>query len=59
MKLSKVLNTIEIISLNIVNGSVIVWLNSVMDAIPIVVSVLVGVSMLALNTIKIYKEFKK
>jgi len=56
---SKLLNIIEIISLNIVNVSVIVWLNNVVSSIPIVVSVLVGLSILALNTIKIYKEIKK
>lgn len=58
MKLNKVLNIIEIVSLNIVNGSVIVWLNDVKESIPIIVSVLVGVSMLTLNLIKIYKELK-
>ena len=56
MRLNKILNIIEIISLNIVNGSVIVWLNDVKESIPIIVSVLVGISMLTLNVIKIYKE---
>ena len=59
MKLNKLLNIIEIVSLNIVNGSVIVWLNDVKESIPIIVSVLVGVSMLTLNVIKIYKELNK
>ena len=57
--ISKIINTVEIISLNIVNVSVIVWLNQVVESIPVVVSVLVGLSILALNVIKIYKELKK
>lgn len=57
--ISRIINTIEIVCLNIVNISVIVWLNSVIEAIPVIVSVLVGVSILALNLIKIYKELKK
>ena len=56
---NKIINTIEIVSLNIINGSVIVWLNTVVTTIPVIVSVLVGVSILALNGIKIYKELKK
>ena len=55
----KILNGLELISLNIVNASVIIWLNSVVEKIPIFVSVLVGLSMLLLNAIKIYKELKK
>lgn len=57
--INKVLNIIEIVSLNIVNVSVIVWLNSVIEVIPTIVSVLVGISILALNAIKIYNELKK
>ena len=57
--ISKVINTVEMVALNVVNVSVIVWLNSVMESIPIIVSVLVGLSILALNVIKIYKELKK
>lgn len=57
--ISKILNTVEIVSLNIVNVSVIVWLNNVIEAIPMMVSVLVGLSILALNGIKIYKELTK
>ena len=56
---NKIINTIEIVSLNIINGSVIVWLNTVVTTIPVIVSVLVGVSILTLNGIKIYKELKK
>ena len=57
--ISRVLNTVEIVCLNVVNVSVIVWLNSVIEAIPVIVSVLVGISILTLNLIKIYKEIKK
>ena len=55
---NKILNSVELVSLNIFSASVIGWLNNVVDVIPVLVSVLVGVSVIALNGIKIYKEYK-
>lgn len=55
---AKYLNNIELISLNIFSASVIGWLNVVVGYVPTIVSVLVGLSVLALNGIKIYKELK-
>lgn len=57
--MTKFMNITEIVSLNIIGVSVIGWLNSVASTIPAVVSVLVGLSVIALNVIKIYKEIKK
>ena len=57
--MNKLMNITEIVSLNIIGVSVIGWLNSVASTIPAIVSVLVGLSVIALNVIKIYKEIKK
>ena len=56
---NRILNNVELISLNIFSASVIGWMNNVVNVVPIVISVLVGISVLALNVIKIYKELKK
>ena len=55
---NKLIGWIELVALNVVNISVINWLNDVIKVVPVFVSVLVGVSVLVLNGIKIYKELK-
>ena len=50
-------NAIELLSINLLNIGFI-SAEVLMQGIPIVVSVLVGVSIIALNAIKFYKEFK-
>jgi len=55
---NRILNNVELISLNIFSASVIGWMNNVVNVVPVVMSVLVGTSVLALNVIKIYKELK-
>ena len=54
----KIFEYIELASLNIIGVSVIGWLQTVSNVVPTMVSVLVGLSVLALNGIKIYKELK-
>ena len=57
--MTRFMNITEMVSLNIIGVSVIGWLNTVASTIPTLVSVLVGLSVIALNVIKIYKEIKK
>lgn len=52
----KTLDYIELASLNLIGTSVVVWLNNVIEVVPTIVSVMVGISVIALNGIKIYKE---
>lgn len=55
---TKFLNNIELVSLNIFSASVIGWLQTVVGAVPTIISCLVGLSIVALNAIKFYKEYK-
>ena len=57
--MTTLLNKVELMSLNVIGVSVIGLLNNVIGNIPAIVSVLVGLSVLALNGIKIYKELRK
>lgn len=55
---NKLIGWVELAALNVINISVINWLNDVIKVVPVFVSVLVGLSVLILNGIKIYKELK-